>query len=127
MVSNIPNSFDFAQKLGIIQLDNNETFVSFDVVSLYTSVPIDISLDIIKNLIENDTSLNARTPLTSTEILEGLELCLRSTLFVFKNQLYKQVNGVAMGSPVSPIVANLFLADLESHALANFTNTPRIW
>ena len=41
--------------------------------------------------------------------------------------MYEQVKGAAMGSPLSPIVANLFMEDLETKALATAPFTPKIW
>ena len=41
--------------------------------------------------------------------------------------MYEQVKGAAMGSPISPIVANLFMEDLETKALATAPSTPKIW
>ena len=41
------------------------------------------------------------------DIILLLEFCLKNTYFSFQGQFYEQVEGAAMGSPVSPIVANL--------------------
>ena len=41
--------------------------------------------------------------------------------------MYEQVKGGAMGSPISPIVANLFMEDLETRALATAPSTPTLW
>ena len=38
--------------------------------------------------------------------------------FSFQDQFYEQVEGVAMGSPVSPIIANLYMENLEKKALS---------
>ena len=46
-----------------------------------------------------------------------LEFCLKNTYFSFQGQFYEQVEGAAMGSPVSPIVANLYMEYLEQKAL----------
>lgn len=46
-----------------------------------------------------------------------VEICLTSTFFSFEGEFFKQTCGVAMGSPLSPIVANLFMEDFESKAL----------
>ncbi|TNN12551.1 reverse transcriptase, partial [Schistosoma japonicum] len=67
-------------------------------------------------LADNDLSLWC--PLEPSEIIKCLSLCLNSTLFKFRGDLYKQTEGVAMGSPVSPIVANLFMHSLETNALS---------
>ena len=42
-----------------------------------------------------------------------LEFCLNSTYFTFQKKFYEQVEAAAMGSPISPIVANLYMEDLK--------------
>ena len=48
---------------------------------------------------------------------------LNSTSFVYQGQFYQQLEGAAMGSPLSPIVANIFMEKFEEEALAT-THTP---
>ena len=55
-----------------------------------------------------------------------LEFCLKNIYFSFQGQFYEQVKGVAMGSPVSPIVANLYMEHFEQKALSA-PPTPRFW
>ena len=127
LVSNVIDSFHFTDFIKTVKLNDDETFLSFDVTSLYTSVPISESVNIIEKLLDNDTTLESRTPLSPSDITQGIELCLRSTYFTFKRILYKQTDGVAMGSPIAPIVANIFMGHLETQALNNFMNPPRIF
>ena len=56
-----------------------------------------------------------------------LEFCLKNTYFSFQEQFYEQVEGAAMGSPVSPIVANLYMEYLEPKALSSAPNPTRFW
>ena len=67
------------------------------------------------------------TILIVDEVVEGLDLCLRSTCFTFNSKSYRQREGVAMESSVSPIAANLHMRDFEEKALAGFGVPPRIW
>lgn len=127
MVSHVNDSFDFVNILKSVSIDDNEVAVSFDVTSMYTSVPIEESLLVLLDTLNNDASLNDRTPLSSLTIIEGVKLCLTTTYFTFLDVLYRQTEGVAMGSPVSPVVANLFLNRLETSALQTFAHPPRIW
>ena len=48
---------------------------------------------------------------------------------MFRGQVYQQKFGTAMGSPVSPIVANLFMEDLEQRAMENAPDDlrPKLW
>ena len=53
--------------------------------------------------------------------------CLHNTYFSFQSKFYEQVDGVAMGSPVSPIVANLYVEHFEREALWSASRPPRHW
>ncbi|XP_014666938.1 PREDICTED: uncharacterized protein LOC106808648 [Priapulus caudatus] len=61
--------------------------------------------------------------------MELLEFGLTTTYFMFGGQLYQQKLGTAMGSPVSPIVANLYMEDLEQTAINTASEhiKPRFW
>ena len=68
-----------------------------------------------------------RTVLSVQNIIELLGFCLDNTYFSFQNKLYEQVEGVAMGSPVSSIVANLYMEHFETEALRSASQPLRFW
>lgn len=53
----------------------------------------------------------------------GVRLVLDSTFFVFNDVLYKQTFGTPMGSPLSPVLADLVLQDLEESAISRLPLT----
>ena len=65
--------------------------------------------------------------MTTHNIIELLDFCLNNTYFTFQGVFYKQTKGAAMGSPVSPIVANIFMEAFESRALATAIHPPKLW
>ena len=91
--------------------------MSCDVKALFTSVPIQPAINIIKKHLEEDKELHLRTSMTVNHISCLLEFCLRNTYFTFHGRFYEQVEGAAMGLTISPIVANLFMENLEIKAL----------
>ena len=101
--------------------------MSFDVKALFTSVPIEPTLKIIEKLLKEDHSLQSRTTLSIQHIMDLLGLCLRSTYFTFRGKFYEQVEGAAMGSPISPIVANLYMEQFEIRAIESSANPPLLW
>ena len=101
-----------------LTLAPGECLSSYDVSALFTSVPVDPTLNIIKDLLEKDHTFKERTVLAVSDIILLLEFCLKSTYFSFQVQFYEQVEGAAMCSPVSPIVANLSMEYLEQKALS---------
>ena len=52
------------------------------------------------------------------QITTLLEFCLTNTYFLFQGKYYEQVQGVAMGSPISPLIVNLFMEEFEVKALS---------
>ena len=66
-------------------------------------------------------------PLPTDDIMDLLNLCLTSTYFQYNGKHYKQLHGTAMGSPVSVVVAEIVMQNIEEQALATYTRTIPIW
>ena len=119
----INSTQDFVAQVKHITLAPGKCLSSYDVSALFTSVPVDPGLNIIKDLLVKDHTLKERTVMTVSDIILLLEFCLKITYFSFQDQFYEQVEGAAMGSPVTPIVANLYMEYLEQKALSTAPNT----
>ena len=91
--------------------------VCFDVVSLFTRVPVSDALCVIEDLLEDDDTRKTRTTILPTDIMSLNRLLLTTTYFQFGNVFYEEVEGAAMGSPLSPFVANIYMQDFEHRAL----------
>ena len=91
------------------------------------SVPIDPALNIIRDLLEKDDTEINRCVLPVQSIIELLGFCLHNANFSFQNKFDEQVEGAAMGSQVSPIVANLYVEHFEGEALRSASYPPRYW
>ena len=76
-----------------IKLEPGECLSSYDVSALFTSVPVDPALNIIKDLLDKDTTLKERTVMEVRDIILLLEFCLKNTYFSFQDQFYEQVEG----------------------------------
>ena len=105
-----------------------EIMVSFDVESLFTNVPIEDAVKAALRKLENYPGLPDRTVnLTPTQIADLLNFVLRSTYFQYNGSIYEQKDGAAMGSPVSAVIANIFMEDFEERAIASAIHKPTIW
>ena len=120
----IKNSQDFVNKIKDISIEEGETITSYDVSALFTCVPPDEAVNVVREFLLNDTALNERTKLSPDQVCSLLELCLNTTYFVYNGRFYRQRHGCAMGSPVSSIVVNLFMEHFERQALDSYTGTP---
>ena len=123
----VKNSTEFCEGITDIKLQDDDVLVSFDVVSLFTSIPVDVAISVAHNRLINDDTLQDRTAIPITDIIKLLDFCLSTTNFQYDHEHYKQIHRTAMGSPVSAIMANMVMEDLEERALASLTNPPLFW
>ena len=123
----VNNSKEFAGDIKKMKLEEGECIMSYDVTALFTFIPVKPAMEVIKEKLEQDTELHQRTTMSIQNILDLLEFCLCNTYFLFQGQYYEQTQGAAMGSPVSPVLANLYMEFFEDRALSTAVNPPRWW
>jgi hypothetical protein len=110
----LKNSFDFVDKIRGVVVEEDEEMVSLDVVSLFTRVPVARTLSVINDRLIGDPDWRiGNHSLTRTDVMKLLTVCLSSTYFTWNGQSYKQKSGTPMGSPISTVVAELCMQDLE--------------
>ena len=115
---------NFIVAIKTIQIPDDHKLVSFDVKSLFTSIPLQLALDCTENAIKNSA---VELPLPSDDIMDLLNLCLTSTYCQYSGKHYKQLHGTAMGAFVSVVVAEIFMQNIEDQALATYTRTIPLW
>ncbi|XP_050511970.1 uncharacterized protein LOC126888016 [Diabrotica virgifera virgifera] len=106
----VKNTQELVSKLSSITLPSNFIMVSFDVTNLFTNVPRQETIPIVSDLLLS----NKIDPQKIIHIKSLLQFCLSQDFFVFNNKLYRQPEGLAMGNPLSPLLADLFLDSLET-------------
>jgi hypothetical protein len=90
---------------------------SFDIVSLFTNVPLKETIDIILNKVYDCKLIQTKIPRKDLEIL--LYCCTRESSFVFNNEYYSQIDGTAMGSPLGPTLAGICIASFKDMIMKN--------
>jgi hypothetical protein len=110
----VRNSAEFVHTLGSLRVGPQDIMFSFDVVSLFTRVPIRETKSLLSRHFEED-------------ILTLLRHVLTSSYFCFAGKFYEQIDGVAMGSPLSPVFANFYMEFFEEMALDRAPHNPLYW
>ena len=111
----ISDIFQFSEDIRNISVDADHILVSYDLTALFTNVPAHETIGILaekafaENWFNNTYNLN----LTKDQLIELLKLATTNQLFQLDGILYEQVDGVAMGSPLGPLLANTFMCSIE--------------
>ncbi len=107
----IKDSLSFAKE--ICGIDRTDCFMaSFDVKSLFTNIPLTETVDICVDNLFSGNSPPDDIPKQDFRAL--LQSAVSETLFIFDGEYYEQIDGVAMGSPLGPSLANAFLCHFET-------------
>ena len=111
----IKDSFTFAEELQ--SFDLKLLMASFDIESLFTNILFQETIDLcVENLFQDRTYVDNLSKYFYRELLTKT---MSESLILFDQELYKQHDGVAMGSPLGPTLANVFLCYHENIWLQN--------
>jgi len=120
----VKNSFELCEALSNKNIPLSHTLFSLDVISLFTNIPLNLAMDAVGKRWE---LIQCFTKIKKEDFLISVEFVLSSTFFTFGNKIYKQIFGTPMGSPLSPIVADLVMRDLEEHILNSLDIRPILY
>ena len=121
----IDSTKDSVTKIRNENVPEGYELVSFDVVSLFTKVPLDYTIELILNKIYREKMI--KTKIKRKEMKKLLEICTKEMHFSFNGVIYRQVDGVAMGSPLGPVLANVFMVELERTLVPQLEGSVALW
>nr|VZI34005.1 unnamed protein product [Spirometra erinaceieuropaei] len=97
--------------------------VSFDVVSLFTSIPQALAVETLSDLLRQNYDGGYGQP-TAQDLIELMGLCLK-TFFTFEGTTYEQIKGTQMSLPISGRIAEAVLQKLERRLFEEYK--PKFW
>ncbi|BHF67730.1 hypothetical protein SprV_0301075800 [Sparganum proliferum] len=114
----LKDSFEFVEAIKAINVDGRR-MLSFDIASLFTNVLVAETINYLCDVIR-DTNYPLGMPVETLK--ELLTRCTQNVQFLCNGQLYRQIDGVAMGSPLGPFFANVFMGKVEMTSLQDTIN-----
>ena len=108
----IRESFTFADAIHNLKDSDNVFMSSFEISSLFTNVPLKETINICADTLYCDDS-DAQPFISKDVFIELMKSVTSGVEFSFNDIIYKQTDGVAMGSPLGPVLANIFVGFYE--------------
>ena len=111
----ISDVFQFAEEIHELQFNEDDILVSYDVSALFTNVSLEETIQILANKAFNQNWFNETHNLniTQDDLVELLRVATKHQLLQFNGSLFEQIDGVVMGSPLGPLMANTFMCFIE--------------
>ena len=115
------------QHIQKVKLEPGEVMTLYDVKALFTSVPVDPFITTVKHKLLQDPTFPQRTSMFIQQIITLLDFCFKNAYFLFQGKYYEQVHSAVMGSPIIPLIANLFMEEFEVKALTFAPHNSCLW
>ena len=117
----LKNSTQVIVEVEQLHIPDNSLLVTADVKSLYPSIPIQESINIILSELESHKDPTSPPIFILKELLSFI---LYNNCFTFGDLVFLQVRGIAMGTPMAPNFANLFMSNFEEKYIFNRNTRP---
>ena len=99
------DTFSFVSQIKDVNFPR-KFLVSYDATSFFTNIPLQKIIDIAINLIFNH---NPNLKIAKKELKKLFLFATSLTHLIFNSKFYNQIDEVAMGSPLAPVLANIFM------------------
>ena len=110
-----------------VKVEEGEVLTSFDVSAMFTSIPTKEVVKRCVDQVKKDPTMASRCGFTPEQFGNVLELTLDTTYFQYQGKIYQQTYGAAMGSPLSPVIANIFMEEFVLKVLETAAYPPKFW
>ncbi|KFD62912.1 hypothetical protein M514_24952 [Trichuris suis] len=103
----------------MVTLGPSDMLVSYDVKDLFTSIPMDVTLNALEKRLDKDSTLSQQTSLRAFHVKKLVSFCMKEANYVqFGEQCFTQNSGAPMGSSLSPVQTEVFMEHLEQIAFS---------
>lgn len=116
------NGTAFARQVNGEKVNKNEEMGSYDVSSLYPSIPIQFTLGLLMEWLIGNGVTHAR----ALAYIELTQVCMKQNIFQFRGQFYIQFDGASIGNSLSGFMAELFMCHFEM-SIENHPMFPRFY
>lgn len=121
---NIRNSFELLEKLKTIRLDESDLIVSFDIVSMFLTIPLEL---VYKSVRKRWLQISEVTTIPWDTMKGMLKFCLADTNYVqWNGKIYRQIDGLTIGGCASSIMADFVVTDIMQEVVQNCGYDPKL-
>ncbi len=106
---------EFANMVNGVEVKRNEEMGSYDVASLYPSVPILFTMDLLMEWLLKVGVLR----LLAEAYVRLSKLCMNQNIFLFRGKWYRQYEGTCIGSSLSSFIAEIFMRHFETRMMTH--------
>jgi len=115
------NAHEVAEELKTIHFGEHMKIITLDIKDLYVNLPIQGILQTMKFWLNKHN-----TSTTIEQILQLLETILKQNYFQYNGQFFRSQKGIAVGSPISSTIAEIYIQFLEELYVKQWLDSKQI-
>jgi len=107
--------------MSTLKINDSLKMITYDIKDLYVNIPIEETLTITKQqLLKNNDKYITK------QIITILHTILKQNYFEFQETIYHPSKGIAIGSPISDTMAEIFLQHIENKHIKQLLDSKNI-
>ena len=122
-VYNTENSQEIVEELLKLQVNENMRLITLDIKDMYVNLPITGIIQTASFWLNRHNNNNKHL---NEQILNMLNTIIRQNYFQYEGQIFQPEKGIAMGSPISSTIAEIYLQYLENIYIRHWLDSKEI-
>jgi len=119
---NTKNSYEIAEELNKIKINENSRIITLDIKDLYVNLPLNGIMHATKYWLNK----NNNSEEVIKQLLNIIKTFIQQNYFQYKDTFYQPIKGIAMGSPLSGTIAEIYLQYVEETYIKQWWDTNEI-
>jgi len=120
---NIKNATEIAEEISKLHINQNMRLITLDIKDLYTNLPTQGIIRTIKFWLHRSINSNEE----NNQTISLLETIMEQNYFQYNGQYFKPLKAVAMGSPLSGTLAELYLQRIEKEYIKQWIDSGELY
>jgi hypothetical protein len=106
-----------------LQINENMGLITFDIKDMYVNLPITGIIQTASYWLNKHNHYNKQL---SEQVLNMINTIVKQNYFQYEGQIFQPEQGVAMGSPISSTIAEIYLQYLENIYIKHWLDSKEI-
>jgi len=119
----LQDTYHFKSSIKDLEVQDSDLMGTLDIVGMFPNIPVAKTLEVVREELENDTTLSGRTKWKIVDIMKLLEISIETHFKTMDGRIYFQRDGLPIGKSISKPLAGIYMHWFERNFVFNNDNS----